>query len=252
MKARWFMLPVALLMVCDAANGQPRDAVREHPVITVTGEALVNARPDKIVITLGIETWDASIMVAKQKNAEILKKAMAAIHDRGVPDKDVQTDHLSIEPRWKDDYRHENFIGFFVRNGFVVTLTDAATVEALLTDVLQAGVNYIHGIDFQTTELRKLRDQARELALKAAREKASAMAAVLGQSIGAPIQINETYGGLPWSYWSGWSWWGSTRGQMMSQNVAQNVQGAPGELGDTIALGKIGIRASVGVTFELK
>jgi hypothetical protein len=37
----------------------------------------------------------------------------------------------------------------------------------------------------------------------------------------------------------------------MTQNVVQNAQGDPGETGDTIALGKISIRASVGVTFAL-
>jgi len=38
----------------------------------------------------------------------------------------------------------------------------------------------------------------------------------------------------------------------MSQNVAQNVQGGSGEISETIALGKISIRANVGVTFDLK
>jgi uncharacterized protein YggE len=249
MKARYFIGALALVAVCGPAAGQQRDTGREGPVVTVTGEALVNARPDKILVTLGIETWDAGIMIAKQRNAEILKKAMAAMRALGVPDKEIQTDHVSIEPRWKDDYRHESFIGFFVRNSLVVTLTDTSKIEPLLTDVLQAGVNYVHGIDFQTTEYRKLRDQARELALQAAREKAAAMAAALGRTIGAPIQIRETSSGSPWSYWSGW---GYGRGQSMSQNVIQEAQAGPAEVGDTIAFGKIGIRASVGVTFELK
>jgi hypothetical protein len=78
------------------------------------------------------------------------------------------------------------------------------------------------------------------------------MAAVLGQSVGAPIQISENYSGSPWGYWSSWSGWGYGRNQGMSQNVVQNVQGGSGEIGETIALGKISIRANVGVTFELK
>jgi uncharacterized protein YggE len=223
----------------------------DRPKITVNGEAVVNVKPDKIVVNFGIETWDTDILVAKQKNNEILKKTIAVMKELGVAEKEIQTDYLSIEPRWKSEYRKEDFIGYFVRNTVVVTLTDVAKVEELVTKVLQSGVNYIHGIDFQTTEFKKYREQARELALKAAKEKADKMAAVLDQSVGAPIQINESYSGSRW-YWSSWSGWGYGRGQGMSQNVSQNVQGGSGESSETIALGKISIRANVTVIFELK
>lgn len=224
----------------------------DRPKITVNGEAVVNVKPDKIVITFGIETWDKDIMIAKQKNNDILKDAVAAMKKSGVPEKEIQTDHLSIEPRYKNDYRKEDFIGYFVRNTFVVTLAETDKVEGLVTKVLQAGVNYIHGIDFQSKEFKKYREQARELALKAAKEKADKMAAVLKQSIGAPVQINESYSGSPWWYYSSWSGWGYGRGHGMAQNVMQNVQAGSGEISETIALGKISIRANVGVTFELK
>jgi len=250
MKRLWALASVAILLMCELAWGQQTAPYDNRPKITVNGEAVVNVKPDKIVITLGGETWDADIVAAKQKNDEILKKARATIRDLGVPEREIQTDYLSIEPSY--GYRKEDVLGYFVRNTIVVTLTDAAKVEKLITDVLQAGVNYIHGIDFQTTEFKKYREQARELALKAAKEKADKMAAVLGQSVGAPIQINESYGGSPWWYWSSWSGWGYGRNQGMSQNVVQNVQGGSSEISDTIALGKISIRAAVAVTFELR
>jgi hypothetical protein len=252
MKRLWITVIVASLMIFGAAWGQQTTLYDDRPKITVNGEAVVNVKPDKIVINFGIETWDTDIVVAKQKNNEILKKAKAAVKESDVPEREIQTDYLSIEPRWKSEYRKEDFLGYFVRNTIVVTLTDAAKVEKLVTEVLQAGVNYIHGIDFQTTEFKKYREQARELALKAAKEKADKMAAVLGQSVGAPIQINESYGGSPWWYWSSWSGWGYGRNQSISQNVIENVPGDSGEISETIALGKISIRAAVTVTFELR
>jgi uncharacterized protein len=221
--------------------------------ITVTGDAIVYAMPDKIVITLGIETWDRDINAAKQKNSDILKKAVIAIKQCGIAEKDIQTDNLSIEPRWKNNFEREEFIGYFVRNTFVVTLNDAKQVEELITKVLQAGVTNIHGIDFQTTEFKKYRQQARELALKAAKEKAVTMAAVLDQSIGAPQQINENStnsGGFYYSSWWGGGW--GSRGGGMAQNSIQDMSGNGGEISDTIALGKISIRANVTVIFKLK
>ncbi len=251
MKARIITAVVIVATLCPAW-AQQSQMYDDRPKITVNGEAVVNVKPDKIVLTFGIETSDADIMAAKQKNNDILKKAVAAIKETGISAKEIQTDYLSVEPRYKDEYRRENFLGYFVRNSFVVTLAETAKVEELVTKVLQSGVNYIHGIDFQSTEFKKYREQARELALMAAKEKADKMAAVLGRSIAAPLQINESYSGSPWWYYSSWSGWGYGRSQGTSQNVIQNVSGASGEISDTIALGKISIRANVAVTFELK
>ena len=246
------MTAILTLMVAFPVWAQQAQMYDDRPKISVTGEAVVNVKPDKIIITFGIETWDAEITVAKQKNNTILKKAVTAIKECGVSEKEVQTDHLSIEPRWKSDYRKEDFIGYFVRNTLVVTLADTGKIEDLVTRVLLAGVNYIHGVDFQTTEFKKYREQARELALKAAKEKAGKMAAVLGRSVGAPIQINENYGGSPWWYYSSWWGWGGGRSHAMSQTNVQVDRGSTGEITDTIALGKLTVKANVSVTFELK
>ena len=223
----------------------------DRPKIMVNGEAVVKVEPDQILITFGVETWDNDIMIAKQKNNDIMKKAMAVIKDFKIPDADVQTDYLSVEPRYDDNYDKRNFIGYFIRNTFVVTLSDPEKVEDLVTSVLQSGVNYIHGISFQTTQFKKYREQARDLALNAAKEKAEKMAGSLGQSIGEPLQINEGYGGSDWWYYNSWSGWGYNRSNVMSQNIVQNIQNSSGQLSETIALGKISIKANVSVTFQL-
>jgi uncharacterized protein len=220
--------------------------------ISVNGDAVVKVQPDQIIITFGIETWDKDIMLAKQKNNDIMQKAMKVIKESGVPDKEIQTDYLSIEPRYDDSYEKKVFIGYFVRNTFVVTLSNPEKVEELVSNVLQSGVNYIHGIDFQTTEVKKYREQARELALIAAKEKAEKMAGALGQSIGDPLQISEGYGGGDWWYYNSWSGWGYGRSNTMNQNVVQDIPSGSGNISESIALGKISIKASVSVTFELK
>jgi uncharacterized protein len=222
-----------------------------RPKISVNGEAVVNVVPDRIVINLGIETWDADIVAAKKHNNDILAAALGVVRERGVRDKDIQTDHLSIEPRWENEYRKTALIGYIVRNAIVVTLSETGKVEDLITGVLNAGVTHIHGIDFQTTELKKHREQARELALRAAKEKAEKMAEALDQHIGRPLQISEDYSGSPW--WYGSSWWGYGRAQAMAQTNVQAESGPPaGDISGSIALGKISVRANVSVVFELK
>ena len=245
-------LLTTLLLACLAvplAAQQPPSA--EPPRITVTGESLVYATPDKIVLNFGIETRDNQLVAAKEKNAANWKKAAAALKESGVPNKDVQTDYLSIEPRYRNYNEIDEPIGYVARTMFVVTLADPAKVEGLISDMLAVGVNHVNGVEFQTTEFKRLRESARELALKAAREKAEKMAAVLGCSIGEPLAINESYGGGS-SYFSSWSGWGYGRSSGMSQNVVQDARAAGGEEPQGMALGKISIRAGVSVTFALK
>ena len=115
--------------------------------------------------------------------------------------------------------------------------------------MLQAGATYIHGVDFRTTELRKYRDQARALAIKAAREKAEALARELGQQVGAPLHINEEQSG--WYSWYG-SWWGGRYGNVATQNVVQNAGGQAWGGEGTIAPGQISVTARVAVEFELQ
>jgi uncharacterized protein YggE len=250
MKAK--VTTIFLILTMCSLHAQQSQLSDDRPTITVNGEAVVKVQPDQIEITFGIETWDVDIMFAKQKNNEIMKKANAAIKELRIEEKNIQTDYLSIEPRYDDNYNKKNFIGYFVRNTFVVTMTEPAKVEGLVTKVLESGVNYIHRINFQTTEFKKYREQARELALNVAKEKAVKMAGALGQLIDDPIQISEGYGGSNWWYYSSWNGWGYGRSNIMSQNVIQNIESNTGETSETIALGKISIKANVTVTFELK
>ena len=246
---------ILVLVVVCFNHAQYSEMVNEHGTINVNGDAVVKVQPDQIIISFGIETWNIDIMTAKDENNLIMKKAIAVIKESGIPEKDIQTDYLSIEPRYNDNYNKKDFIGYFVRNTFVVTLKETSKVEDIVTKVLQGGVNYIHGIQFQTSEFKKYREQARELALLAAKEKAEKMAGALGQSVGAPMMINEGYGGGGSWYYSSWTGWGYGYGygaNVMSQNISQNASGNSTEILETIALGKISIQASVSVTFKLK
>lgn len=248
-----FILTILLFMI---AGVTPAAAQTTNPptrgdarLITVTGEAEVNVVPDQVILTLGVETSNRQLRLAKSANDEIVKKVFAAAQGRGVAAKDIQTDYISIEPRYRDSYEQRDFVGFFVRKTVVITLRDVAKFEDLLSDVLDAGANYVQGIQFRTTELRKYRDQARSLAIQAAREKAVALAQELGQTVGQPAAITEEQN----NWWSGYgAWWGGSYAGAMTQNVIQNAGNAPVLTEGALAPGQISVTARVAVSFELE
>jgi len=218
--------------------------------ISVSGTAEVMVVPDEVVLTLGVETFDLQLALAKSKNDDIVTRVLAITKDMQIDPKFVQTDYMNVTPSYEDFYANRKFLGYYVRKNIVITQKDVTHFEELLSRTLEAGVNYVHGVDFRTTELRKYRDQARALAIQAAQEKATAMSKELGQSIGQPLNIREDYNRW-WYPWS--SWWGSSYGSQMAQNVVQNAGGeSPLESDTGIALGQVAISASVTVDFELK
>lgn len=179
--------------------------------ITVNGTAEVKVPPNEVILTVGVETDSLDIVKARAANDQRVTAIVEAARTHAVASEHVKTDFLDIQPRYNDSARRE-FLGYFARRSLVITLRDVSKFEPLLSSVLTAGANYVHGIDFRTTDLRKHRDAARAMALTAAREKAEAMAATLNVSLGAPVTIHEGHSGW-WSPYS--SWWG-TRGGMMA------------------------------------
>lgn len=232
----------------------PQAAAEQPRTITVSGEALVNVVPDEVIVRLGIETFSTKLEESKAANDAAATSLVKAIKALGVEDKHLQTDQVWIEVQYKDGGVRAGVAGYLARRGYTVTLQDPKKYEELISTALKSGANVLMGHEFRTTELRKHRDQARAMAIKAAREKAVALAEGLGCSIGAPRSINEspvysTY----WGYWGYWGGWGRNYGGGMSQNVMQDAGGAgPGDSGtEAMQVGRIGIRAQVSVVFDL-
>jgi uncharacterized protein YggE len=229
-----FAFAAACPLAASAQEGEARQTV------SVTGTADVLVVPDEVVLSLGVETRDRALAVAKTRHDEIMARALAVAKRHGVEAQNVKTDYISIEPSYEGrsadfSYRLE---GFTVKKNLVILLKDTTKFETLLTEVLEAGVNHVHGVEFRTSELRKHRDRARALAVAAAREKAAALAKELDRTAGRAVSIDEAgYG-----YYS------------LNSNVSQNSSsgGGSSQEGVAFALGQIRVSASVNVRFELK
>ncbi len=238
---------VALLVVTFAS--QPARAAGETSLrlITVTGDADVKVTPDEVGLVVSIENADRNLNLAKKQNDDRTARVINTLKNLGVESKYIQTDQFRVEPRYSDNYTRLDVSSYFVSKTIVVTLKDITKFEDLQSAVFDAGASRFYSIQFRTTELRKYRDQARELAIRAAQEKAAAMAKTLGQKIGKPQSIQENY-----SNWSSWydRWWGSNN---MSQNVMQNASGPSTSSDDSaFAPGQITVNARVTVSFELE
>jgi uncharacterized protein YggE len=227
--------------------------------IDVSGSAEIKVAPDEVDLSVSVESRDASLDLAKLQNDQGVAKTLDFLKHNGVKDKDVQTDYVSVEPvydpRDRNDYATQTKPLFYrVSKGIGIKLTDVSSFDGVLTGLIANGVNNVQGIDFRTSDLRKYKDQARAMAIRAAKEKADAMASELGVKVGKPynISVNDAGGWNNWSpnRWSGGSFGGGGGGGF--QNATQNAAGAAGENGPTFAAGQISVSASVNVSFLIQ
>jgi uncharacterized protein YggE len=217
-----------------------------QPSINTSGESIVYVKPDEAIINFGVEILHKELDQAVAQNDEASARLVKAIKGLGIEPQHLQTDHLEVHIR----YTSNNLAieGYTTRRGYSITLKDIGKLETLVQTGLKNGANTLMGVEFRTTELRKYRDQARKMAIKAAKEKAVALAEELDCRVLAPRSIQE---GVAYSGYYG-GWWGWRGGNAMAQNSVQSAPGGGGGVeGETMPLGQIAVRASVGVTFDL-
>jgi len=236
---------VALLTFCMVfVRKLPAQDSFNHPrIISVVGAAEIKVVPNEVALTLGVDSRDKDLSVAKADNDQRMKKLLGLAHSAGVDAKNIQTSALTMGPEYSED-KTPKLLGYNVSQVFTVTLKDLSKYEDLMTSFLKAGVNRVDGINFIVAEPKKYKDEARLEAVNAAREKASAMASQLGQSIGKPWEITEEPN--------------NDYGVLGGMNANFLVQRGPGGGGgaqqneSTLAGGQVTIRASVRVSFQLE
>jgi uncharacterized protein len=216
-----------------------QDAFNHPRIISVTGTAEIKVVPDEVVLMLGVDSRDKDLTVAKADNDQRMRKLLSLAHSAGVDTKNIQTSALTMDPEYSEE-KTPRLLGYHVAQGFTVTLTDLSKYEDLMTSFLKTGVNRVDGINFVVGEPKKHREKARLEAVQAAREKASAMAAQLGQSIGKPWEITEE---SPNDY---------SRGGMNANFLVMEKRVLAEPDGSTVAGGQVTIQASVRVSFLLE
>jgi uncharacterized protein YggE len=233
-----------MLFFSSNALAASMEASAPIPSISSSGEATVYVTPDEAVISLGVEILHKDLDQAVAQNDEASNRLMKAIKQFGVESRDIQTDHVNVSIRY-DSNQHLTVEGYVARRSYSVTLKEIGKLEGLVQTALKSGANTLTGVEFRTTKLRKYRDQARSLAIKAAKEKAVALATDLECRVLAPRTIQEAGGS--WAYCGGPNW----RGNIVSQNAVQFAPEGGGADGDTMPLGQIAVYASISVTFDL-
>ncbi len=176
----------------DGATSAPAGAKGE---ITVNGSARVETAADRASFSFGVVTPGRTASQALAANATEARKVIGALIAAGIDRKDVQTQQVSLNPRFADD--GATIVGYTAQNTVSATLRDADRAGAVVDAAVAAGANQVFGPALVASDRDELYRGALKQAYADAHAKAQALAAASGQLLGGALTIVEGFAAAP-------------------------------------------------------
>ncbi len=206
-----------------------------QPQISVSGEGKIKVVPDEAIISIAVETKGEESSKVKKENDVVIDKVLKYLKTTKINQKDIKTERVSLYPQY-DYQKKKNF--YMASQTINITLRDLSQYEVIMDELIKAGVNRINGVTFQSSQIEKLKSDARKQAVADAKKKAEDFAEALGQKVGKAILVSDNSQPV--------------YNPPMYRNMAMaDVSGGVMEQ-ETLAVGEIEIRTNVNVTFILE
>jgi uncharacterized protein YggE len=193
-RLRWIVFLSALLLVASAIAGiaQPRlGRAADSPAkktITVTGNGTVTTVPDRAAFDFSVTSQAATAKAALAKNADEAAAVIAALKNAGIAAADLQTGQVSLNPQFNQ--AGTDVVGYTATNT-VTAKTSIAKAGSIVDAAVNAGANGVSGPSLSRSDSDALYRDALKDAVADAGQKAKALAAASGLTLGGVQVIVE-------------------------------------------------------------
>ena len=169
---------------------------KANNILSVIGTATTIEKPDKVIVSLGVETTNKTANIALTANSNIMNKVIDVLKTTGVRENETSTSSFNISPNYNYSQSSGNtgriIVGFTVSNSIQIESPNTQNVSKWIDTAIAAGANIINNIDFTLSD-KKLQDIKTSLIKKAiadARTKADITASAAGLKVIGVKSIN--------------------------------------------------------------
>ena len=209
--------------------------VKQVPQINVSGEGKVKVVPDEATIAVTVETKGTDAKNVKKQNDEKIEAVIKFIKKMNLAPSDFKTQRVSLNPQYDYEKKKHNYNA---TQTIEILLKDLSKYDELMGGIVDAGINRIDNVTFQSSKMAQYESEARKLAMKEAKVKAEDYVSVLGQKVGRAMTISDN------------SQTNYPQPRYASMKLMESSDmSAPRE---TLAVGEINITANVTVSFILE
>ncbi|HLY85991.1 MAG TPA: SIMPL domain-containing protein [Gaiellaceae bacterium] len=193
-RLRTILLIAGVLLAAAAIAGvaQPRLGRGATPSpgteITVTGNGTVDATPDQASFDFGVTTRGATAAEALSRNNSESQRIIDSLKSAGIDSPKIQTTQVSLWPQTSSN--GNTIVGYQASNS--VNVTAALDRSGVLVDAaVGAGANNVDGPNLDTADKSSLYGDALQKAIADAKQKAQAIAAGAGLTLGNLEKVSE-------------------------------------------------------------
>ncbi len=221
-----------LAAACTAGDTTVTVAQPQQTGISVSGNGSVTVVPDLAVLSLGVEVTRETVAEARSEAAEAMEAVRAALGRGGVEERDIATQYFNIFPQYSRPApcvetrlvpvpapatqaateeataplvapavastpcppQEPQITGFRVTNQLTVKVRDLDQLSDVLDDAIAAGGDAVrvNNVSFSVDEPEQYLGEAREQAMRDARERAEHLASLAGVTLGQLRSVSES------------------------------------------------------------
>jgi uncharacterized protein len=181
-----------------------------NSTLLVVGNAQTMVKPDKVTLSLSVETTNTTANAALVANSEAMNKVLNALKAGGVRENETSTSFFNISPNYKPiDQQQEgqyfppiesrDIISYTVTNSITVDSYNLLNVSQWIDIAVQAGVNDVSSIYFSLSDEKSeaVKNDLLKQAITNAKGKADIAASALDlKVIGVKSISIEALGGF--------------------------------------------------------
>src|ERR687889_1641148 len=212
------IIAFSALMVClsdyndnaYAQNTPIQNVTVSNSTIYVMGSAQTMVKPDKVALSLSVETTNTTANEALNANSEAMNNTLEALKAAGVKENETSTSFFNISPNYNITQEDEDsqpietrdFISYTVTNSITVDSFNLFNVSQWIDTAVELGVNDISSISFSLSDEKSklIKNDLLRQAVANAKTRASIAASALGlKVIGVKSIIIEGINEVPLS-----------------------------------------------------
>lgn len=141
------------------------------------------------------ERVDQQDQAATRGVFDVVRTAVArvrqAVRAHDIPDSAVHASQLNLASSWQVAKGERVFEAYACSVSFSIELSEVNTLESVLVDLVEAGVDQVDRVEFDVRAKPRLRAEARSAAVAAAREKAARYAVAAGVRLGPVAHFKD-------------------------------------------------------------
>ena len=194
------IIVIMLIMVVSGISSLGRNKSgygnTNNNLIYFSGEGKVYTKPDIAFVDFSVVTQGTRVKDVQDANTKKMNTVIAFLKDSGIDEKDIKTTNYNLYPQYNyENYRIPQIVGYQISQTLSIKIRNLDKVGEILQGGVEAGLNQVNSLYFSVENDEQLKEQAREAAIKDAKEKAKKLASQLGVRLVKIVGFSENTNG---------------------------------------------------------